>query len=36
MNVKVKNKEYNLEDKDALLIIVLQDLVNAINKMRNK
>jgi len=32
--IKHKNKEYELEDKDAILIEVLQDLTRAINKLR--
>ena len=32
--VKVKGKEYDLEDKDAVLILTLQDLINELRKLR--
>ena len=33
MTIKVKDKEYNLEDKDEALIEVIQELIVAINLM---
>ena len=33
MTIKVKDKEYNLEDKDEALIVVIQELIVAINLM---
>ena len=36
VKVKVKDKEYDLDVKDGLLIIVLQELVNEIKKARTK
>ena len=34
--IKHKTKEYEFEEKDAVLIETLQDLVRAINKLRDK
>ena len=36
MVVKVKEKEYNLEDKDEALILAIQELTTAINLLRIK
>lgn len=33
IKVKVKNEEHELEDKDALLIIALQELKEAIGRL---
>lgn len=35
VKVKVKGIEYDLDDKDALFIIVIQELTIAINRMRS-
>ena len=34
--VKVKNKEFELEDKDAALVLSIQELTNQIKRLANK
>ena len=36
VKVKVKDKEYDLDIKDGLMVIVLQELTNEIKKARMK
>jgi len=34
--VEVKKKEFNLEDKDAALILAIQELTNQLRRLANK
>ena len=33
--VKIRDIEFDLEDKDAALILIIQDLINAIGRIKN-